>query len=88
MKGNQIQNLGPVWYMCLNTRFQFLNNVIHIFEILFHLHVFPKNTNNVIKWLPISQKRKSKILLLSMNIDLPINAKYLNFKHPIISGEN
>ena len=42
MKGNQIQNLGPVWYMCLNTRFQFLNNVIHIFKYFFTYTYFQK----------------------------------------------
>ena len=37
-----------VWYMCLNTYFQFSNNITYIFT-LFHLHIFLKNTNNVIR---------------------------------------
>ena len=38
-------NLGPVCY-CWYNSFQCLNNITFIFT-LFHLHVFPKNTNNV-----------------------------------------
>ena len=38
--------LGPVWYMCLNTCFQFLNNIACI-STNFFTHVFPKNTNNI-----------------------------------------
>ena len=40
---------GLVWYMCLNTCFQFLKNITGIFTHFLHPHVFPKNTNNVTK---------------------------------------
>ena len=40
------KDYGSICYRYLNNNFQYLNNIICIFT-LFHLHVFPKNTNNV-----------------------------------------
>ena len=34
------ENVGPIWYMCLNTCFQFLNNITRIFHTFFHPHKF------------------------------------------------
>ena len=43
------QSLGFVCCRCLNNNFQCLNNIIHIFTYFFHLHVFLKNTSNIIR---------------------------------------
>ena len=40
-------DLEAIWYMCLNTCFQFLNNITRISTHFFHPDVFSKNTNNV-----------------------------------------
>ena len=40
---------GLVWYMSLNTCFQFLNNIPSIFIHFFTYTYFQKNTNNVTK---------------------------------------
>ena len=45
--GKRKKNLGLIWYMCLNTCFQFLNNITRI-STFFHPHLLPNKLKTVI----------------------------------------
>ena len=45
---NMASHLELIWYINLNTYFQFLNNIIYISTHFFHLHVFLKKLITII----------------------------------------